>query len=264
MSRSAKDITPGSTSLPDIVCVLPELVCPYAMTVPLIPRSTALTTGFAAALYTLALPSPSPKTASASHAGAAAPSGSWYRGCSTTLLPSIARNTATSGCLPSSPLSSLALRGRMRTATKMRPRASASSELPGFAALDRFLPGDGSLVSAARLPHRAGDRRFIMVVGSERATSIGALLRYSPSPQIQRPRTSPTRRFARVVDGGASASAFNRSKRAISTTRGRPRGSGRLSMASRHEFRDPLTISRKRSLAQLLDQIATCSLRFFS
>ena len=188
-----------------MVWVLPELVCPYAMTVPLIPRSTALTTGFAAALYTLALPSPSPKTASASHAGAAAPSGSWYRGCSTTLLPSIARNTAVSGCLPSSPLSSLALRGRMRTATKMRPRASASSELPGFAALDRFLPGDGSLVSAARLPHRAGDRRFIMVVGSERATSIGALLRYSPSPQTI--RSNDRGPHPRVVSPASSTAA---------------------------------------------------------
>ena len=78
------------------------------------------------------------------------------------MLPSIARNTATSGCLPSSSLSSRALRGRMRTATKMRPSASGSSD-DGFVALDRFLPGDGSLVSAARLPHRAGDSRFIIV-----------------------------------------------------------------------------------------------------
>lgn len=43
---------PGESSVPVIVYVFPEDVCPYANIVPLKPRVTASTIGFAISLYT--------------------------------------------------------------------------------------------------------------------------------------------------------------------------------------------------------------------
>ena len=42
MSDTASAITPGSSFVPDMVCVLPEEVWPYAITVPLTPREHSL------------------------------------------------------------------------------------------------------------------------------------------------------------------------------------------------------------------------------
>ena len=117
MSSTARCITPGSDGTPDIVCVFPLDVCPYAMTVPFTPRRTARTTGRAARAYTAALPSSGANTASASQAGEGVPRGSHDGRDSATRTPSRARNDAGSG--PSV--------GRRRTATKTRPRSASSS-----------------------------------------------------------------------------------------------------------------------------------------
>eukprot|EP00959_Pyramimonas_sp_CCMP1952_P219899 4597701-Pyramimonas_sp.AAC.1 len=51
MSDTAKDTTPGYARAPMMVCVLPEPVCPYANTVPLMPSSAESTTRRTCALY---------------------------------------------------------------------------------------------------------------------------------------------------------------------------------------------------------------------
>jgi len=125
-----------------MVCVFPELVWPYAMTVPFTPRSTASTTDLAVRAYTAALSSSASNTASASHAGAAVGAASTPLSSSrtragrvsTTRVPSSALNRGVA-CSAEEPSRSRAFRGRMRTATKIRPSASPASVFSGgFAA----------------------------------------------------------------------------------------------------------------------------------
>ena len=51
-SSTASGMTPGSPSHPDMVCVFPLDVTPYANTVPSVPSIAPRTAGLAAARYT--------------------------------------------------------------------------------------------------------------------------------------------------------------------------------------------------------------------
>ena len=140
-----------------MVCVFPELVWPYAITVPFTPRSTASTTDLAVRAYTAALSSSASNTASASHAGAAVGAASMPLSSSrsragrvsTTRVPSSALNRGVA-CSAEEPSRSRAFKGRMRTATKIRPSASPASVFSGGFAASAPPALDGPLAFSPR------------------------------------------------------------------------------------------------------------------